>query len=103
MAPVFIGSPISTGAGSSKAIDVEGNYAYIANTYGENTISVIDISNPRAPVLVGEPIPTGGSGATSIFIQDGYAYVANHDDGTLSVIDIGGNIFNHNNGTVIFN
>ena len=56
------------------SIAVFGNYAYVAN-YGNNTLQVIDISNPAAPTATGS-VATGIH-PFSVAVSGNYAYVVN--------------------------
>ena len=76
----------STGVGTTPfSIFVSGRYAYVTNQ-SDNTISVVDISNPSAP----RQIATTSVGVLpiGIYVSGRYAYVANNTDNAISVVDI---------------
>ena len=61
------------------AIDVfvQGNYAYVTSQI-ENSIQLIDISDPTNPVGIAQLIDDGSlelNGAIDVFVQGNYAYV----------------------------
>ena len=80
-------SVVGTCAGLSNpyGVAVVGNYAYVANSSGNN-LKVIDISNPASPSVVGTC--AGLSAPYGVAISGSHAYVANSGTTTLSVIDI---------------
>ncbi len=78
---------ISTGAWhTSVAISDDGLYAYVTN-YSDNSVSVIDISNPASPVSLPDAASVGSS-PWGISVSGRYAYVTDSSDNTISVIDI---------------
>jgi hypothetical protein len=90
--PAFVATTSVGGAYNPRSIYVQGRYAYTAN-YANDSISVIDISQPTAPKLVAVSGSTNGGGSATpyvISVQGRYAYVANSTATNLSVIDIGG-------------
>jgi len=80
-APVLFEQEFLPGRGYG--IDVDGNYAYIAD--GVSGLQIVDISDPANPEFVGE-CQTPGE-ARDIFVTGGYAYIADADSG-LQIIDI---------------
>lgn len=74
-----------TNSGGPSGIYVSGRYAYTANS-SNNSISVIDISNPTAPVQVATT--SVGTTPDSIYVAGRYAYVTNSGGATVSVVDI---------------
>ncbi len=67
------------------SIAVSGRYAYTTNI-GDDTLSVIDISNPKVPVQIATT--TLQASPQSIAIAGQYAYVLNWTSYTMSVVDI---------------
>ena len=65
------------------AIDIEGNYAYIADCH--EGLKIIDISNKSNPYIIGS-LDTSGH-ASDLCIKGNYAYIADGDNG-LQIIDI---------------
>jgi hypothetical protein len=74
-----------TSSGTIYSVSVQGRYAYVVNN-GNNTLYVIDISNPSSPVSVGSAAT--GTGPRSISVQGTYAYVTNSGSSTLQVFDV---------------
>ena len=71
---------------------VSGNYAYVASQY-DNSLSIIDISNPASPVLKSQVYDGDGefsklAGAWSVYVSGSYAYVASVLDSSLTIMDI---------------
>ena len=66
-------------------IAVSGNYAYVVNN-GEDTISVVDISNPSASVQI--TTTSVGDAPRNIAVSGKYAYVLNYSTHDISVLDI---------------
>ena len=69
--------PIGPTGGSTLAIDINGNYAYVGVG---SVIFVLNVLDPAHPVMVGKSSPLSGNIA-SIRIANGYAYVADFLDG----------------------
>jgi len=69
--------------GSTEAIFVQGNYAYIG--VGPR-LTILDITNPTSPTVVGKTAPMPGI-VPDIYVDDNYAYLAAYQDG-LRVVDI---------------
>jgi len=102
-------SPVEVGAvtdseygGSASTLEwpidvfVAGDYAYVSS-YGDEGLSVVDVSDPSSPVEVGYVTDTeqGGSASTmdsawDVFVVGGYAYVASYLDSGISVVSLGG-------------
>jgi hypothetical protein len=77
---------VTTGASSQpQSVYVSGNYAYVADT-GGNNLQIFNISNPSSPVSISS-VPTG-SAPISVYVEGRYAYVANWTSGTLQIIDV---------------
>ncbi len=70
----FVVSSIDTGP-SISAVDVSGNYAYVANRDGENQLQIIDISQPGNPIVISSLAFDGDGEGLSVFYSDGKAYV----------------------------
>jgi DNA-binding beta-propeller fold protein YncE len=75
------------------AFDKRSRRAFAVNT-GDNTVDVIDMSNPALPTRVGDPIDFSpyGSGVNSVDAQDGIVAVASEafvktDPGTVVFLD----------------
>ncbi len=79
--PLVVGS-VGTGT-QPTSVAVAGNYAYVV---GNNTLQVINITNPAAPVLTGSV----GTGLfpRSVAVAGNYAYVANFSANTMQVFNI---------------
>ena len=71
--------------GHAIAINVAGDFAYIASTGNGNHFNIVNISEPAAPVLVGS-IDTPGNGR-SVLVQGSLAYFSDESSG-LQVIDV---------------
>ena len=74
----------SVGSGPA-AVAISGNYAYVANA-NDNTMSVVDISNPLTPSTATTVIV--GTAPVSIAISGNYAYVVNASSNNMSIVDI---------------
>ena len=77
--------------GTTASVYVNGNYAYISNAM-EDTVSIVDISNPSAPFMVrpsfyADPVNFRTT-PWQIFVQGHYAYTANGYSQNINVIDI---------------
>ncbi len=74
---------VSTAGGTSAAVAVQGNYAYLGEGY---RLAVLNLSNPGAPALVGRsmPIPDRIQGIT---LSGSLAYVAAKSAG-LVILDV---------------
>ena len=74
----FVVSSLNTGE-SLNAVDVSGNYAYLANRDDDAQLQIIDISNLNNPILIASfDLPgVSGSGAIgqSVFYKDSKVYV----------------------------
>ena len=69
------------------AVVVSGRYAYVANN-GNETMAVVDITNPTSPAQVATTTFTSGSGPYSLFVSGRYVFVANSGNDTLAVVDV---------------
>ncbi len=70
--------------GTTKAVFVQGDYAYI----GEGPrLTILDISNPASPSVVGKTFPFPDI-VRDVYVSGDYAYVANDFFGGLRVVDI---------------
>jgi hypothetical protein len=69
-APILAGQKLIPGL--SRAIDVAGNYAYLANA--DSSLQIVDIGNPSNPVFVGGCEIPGE--ARDVFVSGDYAYLA---------------------------
>ncbi|MBP6859832.1 MAG: beta-propeller fold lactonase family protein [Candidatus Magasanikbacteria bacterium] len=79
---------VTTSVGSvPQDIFVSGKYAYVAN-YADDTLSVVDVSNPLNPQLISNATLNSGANPHSVFVSGRYAYTANQSQDTLSIIDI---------------
>ena len=77
-----------TNLNDSRGVDVHGDYAYVAS-YGNDSVSVIDVSDPTSPVRVGTVSDaTNLNGAWGIEVLYPYAYVACYEGDSLTVVDI---------------
>ncbi|KLO23028.1 outer membrane protein assembly factor BamB family protein [Marinitoga sp. 1155] len=79
-------STASTDLTGAKAIDVEGNYAYIVVDSTTDSFVIYDISDPTNPT-VKSSMTTNISTPTDIVINNDYAYISCDNDGIV-VIDI---------------
>ncbi|MDM8527530.1 PKD domain-containing protein [Anaerolineales bacterium HSG24] len=70
--------------GPTKAVFVEGNYAYIG--VGPRLV-ILDVSNPTHPVEVGKSDVLPGI-VNDITVHGEYAYIANDTDGGLQILNI---------------
>lgn len=71
----FVVSSLNTGPGLN-AIDVSGNYAYVANNQSSRQLQVIDVSNRSSPVvLFSATLPGISEEALSIFYSNSRVYV----------------------------
>ncbi len=68
--------------GTTDAVDVAGNYAYVGQ--GQDFL-ILDITNPSSPVLVSKIMTEGF--VRDIKVSRNYAYVADDDNG-LVIVDI---------------
>ena len=68
------------------AIDVSGNYAYVAD--GSSGLTIVNITNPEAPKIMGTYTGTYDTPAYSVAVSGNYAYVTNEFPGNLEIIDI---------------
>lgn len=66
---------------SSKAVDIVGNYAYVAA--GSKGLLILDTSDPANPVFTGY-IDT--QGANDVVVSNGFAYIADYHK--LDIIDV---------------
>ncbi|MFH1381500.1 MAG: hypothetical protein ABIH70_01240 [Chloroflexota bacterium] len=68
-----------------------GNLIYVVSYY-DDSLTIIDITNPATPVFVGSIQGSGSpnylGGARGIFVDGSYAYVTGSDDNSLSIFDI---------------
>jgi rhodanese-related sulfurtransferase len=73
------------------SVFVSGNYAYVA-AQGDNSLTIIDVTNPAAPTFKGHIAGVGApnylSGPSSVFVSGNYAYVAAQGDNSLTIIDV---------------
>ena len=77
---------------------VSGNYCYLPTldsggvVPADNTLTIINISNPAAPTvtgsIAGSGVPNFLKGAIFVFISGSYAYVGASQDFSLTIIDI---------------
>ncbi len=85
---------ITEGAGATKLSGIQDvyisrSYAYVT---GEDSLSIIDISDPTSPTEIGTI--TDGAGATEldqptgVFVVGKYAYVVSYEDAALSIFDV---------------
>jgi len=73
--------PIS---GTAQALDIVGNYAYVADYAGG--LQVIDISNPQAPSISGAlGLP---SSARHVAVANGFAYVVGSSSNNVYIVDV---------------
>jgi hypothetical protein len=74
-------------AQSPTALDVQGRYVYHLN--GNNTLSVVDVSNPASPSVSGTTAALTGS-VQDVAVQGRYAYVASNNGSTggLQPVDV---------------
>ncbi|MCD6496069.1 MAG: hypothetical protein J7K54_02245, partial [Candidatus Aenigmarchaeota archaeon] len=84
----------ATGLDGARGIYVAGNYVYVGSFY-DNSISVIDISDPEDLVEVGVIFDDTRNGTANmidgifnIFGSGKYIYVSAHDDDAISIIEI---------------
>ncbi|MEK7464750.1 MAG: hypothetical protein AAB617_03155 [Patescibacteria group bacterium] len=68
-----IASSLNTGPGLN-AVDVAGNYAYVANDDTKNQLQIISVSNISNPVLVTSSTFSGSEGGISIFYKGNKIY-----------------------------
>ncbi|MFA5936024.1 MAG: hypothetical protein WC787_04195 [Patescibacteria group bacterium] len=66
---------------------VSGKYAYVTN-YGNNTLAIVDVSNPIAPDQVSTTTFPAGTGPSSVFVSGKYAYVTHFDADSMAVLDV---------------
>ncbi len=79
-----VGSVKFSGLGAPEMIDIQGNYAYIVDTWGE--FEIFDISNPSSPVRVG-PITYINAGATySIAVKGNDAYISGYTGSNIPLL-----------------
>ena len=64
--------------------DISGNYAYVISSF-QNSIQVVDISNPASPSLV---TTFGGGNPRAIDIKDQYAHTVSVSGNNLRIVDI---------------
>jgi len=101
--PVVKSTTVNTALGlSATAIlghpYVSGKYCYLptldagAITPTDNTLTIIDISDPTAPIVTGSIAGAGAPnylrGAIFVFISGSYAYIGASKDNSLTVVDI---------------
>ena len=91
MDPTTVISQVTTTSVGTSPNDifVYGRYAYTAN--GNDTLSVIDISDPTAPKQLATAAI--GDNPNSIFVSGRYAYTANVNSRDVSVVDISNPLF----------
>ncbi|MDD9867718.1 MAG: hypothetical protein OXU73_00020, partial [Candidatus Campbellbacteria bacterium] len=75
-----------TGFDRPQGIAIRGNYAYVVNR--NDTLSIINISNPTSPTVVSSPSITGFDRPYGIAIKGNYAYVVNRRGNTLSILNL---------------
>lgn len=80
--PVYMGGLYLGGEGNE--IQVEGNYAYIAD--GSGGLKTVNISDPYKPVLVNTQV---GTSAEGLYVLSGYCHLADGKGG-YKIFDIGG-------------
>ncbi|MBI2038141.1 MAG: hypothetical protein HYT15_04445 [Candidatus Magasanikbacteria bacterium] len=80
-------SVVGTGSVGSNplGIFVSGKYAYTANQV-ENSISIVDVSNPAYPRFVAST--SVGTNPNDLYISGRYAYVTNGNGANVSIVDI---------------
>jgi hypothetical protein len=70
------------------SVFVYGRYAYVANSF-DDSLRVIDVSNPTAPVIVGGVKDASLlDSANAVSVSGHYAYVTSYTDNSLRVIDV---------------
>jgi hypothetical protein len=69
------------------SVAVQGNYAFVT-AYWEDSLTVVDVSNPAAPVIVGTIRAASLAGAIDVAVLGNYAYVAAYSANALTVVDI---------------
>ena len=72
---------------NAQGVYVSGKYAYVASA-SDNSLSVIDISNPSLPKEIGTLVSARLNGAEDVYVSGKYAYVASSISDSLTVIDI---------------
>jgi hypothetical protein len=84
--PTRATSTLNSGAQPS-SIALSGRYAYVANS-GNDTLNVLDYSNPNSPVTIATTTLNAGATPYSLALSGRYAYVANSGNDTLNIVDI---------------
>lgn len=82
ISPIWTGSYASTYA---REVIVSGNYAYLADGYGDPAFAVINVSNPAAPALSGSYISPGEG--YDLALVGSTIYLATWDNG-IRIIDV---------------
>jgi hypothetical protein len=73
--------------GSLRAIDVEGNYAYLLNSSTNRKLQIVDISDVEDPVLAGELELVDSPSALKVL--NGFAYIATMSDSAeLKIVNV---------------
>ncbi len=87
--PVLAGSLVDNlNLNQARDVFVAYPYAYAVSDF-QNSLSIIDITQPDSPSLVDVTIdPTYLDGATAVTVVGRYAYVAAKDAGSLTVLDV---------------
>jgi hypothetical protein len=84
--PAFKGSYDTPG--SSDGVAISGNYAYVADDWGDlSSLQIIDISDPSNPTFKGSYDTLFGNSHEVVVISGNYAYVAAGDSG-LQIVDV---------------
>lgn len=85
--PGFAGQ-ITTGFSSSRNVHVKGSYAYVTSN-GDQSVKVVDISNPSSPTEVGDHALSPSENPTGIYVAGQYAYVVTESgNNSLFILDI---------------
>ncbi len=72
-------------AGLLRDVYVQGRYAYVVSN--NDTLNVIDVSNPKNPIRVGV-VSTNLADPYAIYVQGRYAYVADVEANAMYVFDV---------------
>lgn len=86
MSTTTVGTSLyTTGTQGGNYILVSGRYMYVANS-GDNTVSVVDISNPTSPSIVATH--TVGTEPRGMYLSGRYLYVGNYAGQTITTVDV---------------
>jgi len=83
--PVLV-SQLIINNGHGRAIEVEGDYAYLAD--GGMGLQIIDISSPENPIWAGGYTTLTPSYSLDVAVQGGLAFITHGDTG-ISIVDVG--------------